>query len=52
MKKAGEGLGLVTAKFEIVYNYMLNSWNIDLNKLRELVLRNESKIGDLDLDKL
>lgn len=52
LKLAGAGLGLVNSKFEIVYNYMLNSWNIDLNQLREIVLRNQSKIGELDLDNL
>lgn len=53
LAKAGTtGLPLIKAKFEIVYNYMLNSWNIDLNKLRDTVLRNSDKIGELDLDNL
>lgn len=53
LAKAGTtGLPLIKAKFEIVYNYMLNSWNIDLNKLRDTVLRNSGKIGELDLDNL
>lgn len=53
LAKAGtSGLPLINAKFEIVYNYMLNSWNIDLNKLRDTVLRNSGKIGELDLDNL
>lgn len=52
LKLAGAGVELINSKFEIVYNYMLNSWNIDLNQLRMIVLRNEGEIGDLDLDNL
>lgn len=51
--KAGEsGRKIVESKFEIVYNYMLDSWNIDLDILRESVLRRQSEIGDLELDKI
>ena len=44
-----EGAALITKKFNIVYNYMLDSWKIDLNKLRSTVLRRQADIPDLDL---
>lgn len=51
MEKAGEnGKSILEAKFEIVYNYMLNSWNIDLNRLRDTVLEHESKVLDFDFE--
>ena len=47
---AGEsGRSIIEEKFEIVYNYMLTSWNIDLNQLREVVLRRAAEAKDLDL---
>lgn len=52
IEKAGDGSTIILAKFEIVYNYMLNSWGIDLNQLRDLVLRNQNQIGELDLNTL
>lgn len=51
MKKAGDaGRTIIESKFEIVYNYMLNSWNIDLNKLRDTVLEHESKVDGFNFD--
>lgn len=51
MKKAGtNGRTTLETKFEIVYNYMLTSWNIDLNKLRDTVLQHESKVKDFNFD--
>lgn len=46
------GRAKIEAKFEIVYNYMNNSWEIDLNKLREIVLRRAAEAPDLDFDSL
>lgn len=46
------GRGKIEAKFEIVYNYMKNSWDIDLNKLREIVLRRAAEAPHLDFDSL
>lgn len=50
LSQAGtEGAALITKKFNIVYNYMLNSWKIDLNQLRSTVLRRQNEVYDLDL---
>lgn len=51
LQKAGNtGRTIIESKFEIVYNYMLNSWNIDLNKLRDTVLEHEGKVEDFNFD--
>jgi hypothetical protein len=52
IKNAGEGAAKINAKFEIVYNYMLNSWNIDLNELRDVIQERQAQIGTLDLETL
>ena len=52
IKNAGAGADIINAKFEIVYNYMLNSWNIDLNELRDEILARQGQIGTLDLETL
>lgn len=52
LANAGEtGRTLIQRKFDIVYNYMLQTWNIDLNQLREIVLRRQNEIakGEVDL---
>lgn len=46
------GKGAIQQKFDIVYNYMLNSWNIDLDKLRSVVQRRQGEISTLNLDNL
>ena len=52
-KADGEtGRPKIEAKFEIVYNYMKTSWEIDLNKLREIVLRRAEEAPNLDFDSL
>ena len=43
------GRPIIEEKFDIVYNYMLNSWGINLYELRELVLANANNISNLDL---
>lgn len=52
LKNAGAGAEKINAKFEIVYNYMLNSWNIDLNELRDIIQRRQGEIDTLDLETL
>jgi substrate import-associated zinc metallohydrolase lipoprotein len=47
-----EGSGIILRKFDIVYNYMKSAWNIDLDKLREVVQRRSGEIHLLDLDNL
>lgn len=49
LKAAGEGGAIIQSKFDIIYNYMINSWNIDLDELRTVILRRESEIPTLDL---
>lgn len=49
---ASNGAALLQAKFDIVYNYMMDKWNIDLNELRDVILRRQGEIGQLELDKL
>lgn len=46
-----EGAALITAKLDIVRDYMLNSWNIDLDELRSTVLRRTDDVsaGKVDL---
>lgn len=44
-----EGAAIINQKFTIVYNYMLETWGIDLNDLREIVLRRQQEIQELDL---
>ncbi|MDR2361411.1 MAG: putative zinc-binding metallopeptidase [Prevotellaceae bacterium] len=44
------GRDLIETKFEIVYNYMRDSWNIDLTALRETVQRRQATINTLDFN--
>ena len=53
LETAGEtGLPKILVKFEIAYNYMKTSWNIDLDELREIIQRRQGEIATLELDKL
>ena len=53
LKTAGAtGAPIINSKFEIVYNYMLDTWNIDLDVLRDTVLDHQERIGELDLNEL
>lgn len=52
LKTAGDGRPKIEAKFNIVYNYMNDSWHIDLNKLREIVLRRAAEAPLLDFESL
>lgn len=52
LANAGEtGKTIILRKFDVVYNYMLQTWNIDLKLLREIVLRRQNEIakGEVDL---
>ena len=45
MQQAGEtGRPILEQKFEIVYNYMRDSWGVDLDELREEVQRRQNEI--------
>lgn len=53
MRIAGNtGRPILERKFEIVYNYMKDSWGIDLDRLREIVQRRQNEISLLDLSTL
>lgn len=52
LEEAGNnGRALINQKFEIVYNYMEQTWGINLDELREIVLRRQNEIieGKVDL---
>lgn len=51
LNKAGEtGRAIIRRKFEIVYSYMKQTWGIDLDELREIVLRRQNEIANGDVD--
>lgn len=53
LKTAGTtGQPKIAAKFEIAYNYMKTTWNIDLDQLRDIIQRRQGEISTLELDKL
>ena len=53
LTKAGtEGSALILQKFAIVKDYLLTSWGIDINLLRDIVQRRSGEIKDLDLTTL
>ncbi len=55
LKEAGtEGARLITAKMEIVKNYMLNTFNISLDQLRQSIQRRQKQVvnGYVDLNAL
>lgn len=47
-----DGADLIRQKFEIVYNYYKDSWDIDLNEMRSIVNRRMKEIYTLDLNEL
>jgi substrate import-associated zinc metallohydrolase lipoprotein len=52
MKQAGDtGAALIQMKLDIVKDYYLNTWNIDLDKMRESVARRQNDVvnGKIDL---
>lgn len=52
LTEAGEtGSALIQRKFDMVYEYMADTWGIDLDELREVVLRRQKEIsqGVVDL---
>ena len=44
------GRGLLEQKLDIVRNYMEETWNIDIDELRESILRREHDIVDGKID--
>ena len=55
MNEAGEeGKDLIDQKLRIVRTYMLDAWNIDIDKLRSSILSREADVvnGNVDLEDL
>jgi len=47
-----DGANLINKKFEIVYNYYKDSWDIDLYEMRDIVNRRKNEIYELDLEEI
>lgn len=47
-----DGAKIINKKLDIIREYFLNSWNIDLDKMRAVVLRRSAEVSSLDLRKL
>lgn len=45
-----EGATLIEAKLDLVKSYMRESWNFDIDKLREIVLRRENDVANRIID--
>ncbi len=53
LEDAGEeGAAIIKQKFEIVRDYLQDSWNIDIDELRDVVQRRCGNLDLLDLDSL
>lgn len=52
MATAGDGADIIERKFDIVFDYMNDTWNINLNTLRGIVQRRSVEAEDLDVDDL
>ena len=52
LKIADEGATFINQKMEIVRNYMNEVWNIDLDKLRDIVQRRYEQVKYIDLTEL
>jgi len=45
-----EGAALIEAKFDLVKSYMSESWGIDIDDLRSIVLRRENDVANRSID--
>ena len=53
MTTAGKkGAPLIQAKLDIVRNHMKESWNLDIDQLRDIVIRRASELNSLNLNEL
>ncbi len=49
MDIAGDvGEPIITQKLDIIRNYMLTSWGIDMDELRDIILRRQTEVWDFD----
>lgn len=46
------GSAIINSKLDIVKNYMETKWKLNMDQVREVVLRRQSEVLDLDLDSL
>ena len=49
IETAGDGAAYIEQKLELARTYMAETWNIDLDSLRDIVQRRSSEIMNLDL---
>ena len=49
---AGNGANKINEKVNFIRNYMMSSFGLDLDKLREVVHRRKSELPDIDLSTL
>ena len=53
LKEAGtKGAELINQKITLVKAYMQNSWNVNLDQLRDVILRRGSSLSTLNLETL
>lgn len=52
MNDAGDGSKYIQAKLDMVRSYMKDSWELDIDELRSIVLRRANEMSTLDLTKL
>lgn len=53
MRNAGnKGGSIINRKLKMIREYMSNSWDVDIELLRNAILRRGGKIGSLDLNTL
>ena len=46
------GKKAILAKLSIIRSYLKDSWGVDIDKLRTIVLRRASEVNSLDLETL
>ena len=53
LQRAGtKGASLINQKIALIKSYMKNSWNIDIDDLRDVVLRRGKDLRKIDLEHL
>lgn len=52
LKIAGPGAALIQSKMDIVRNYLLSKWQIDIDQLRSIVHRREGELSSLNIDNI
>lgn len=47
-----DGVNAILTKLDMIRSYLMNSWGVDIDKLREIVLRRSGEVEKLDLKTL